>query len=135
MTIRSERIKSFSHTYFSDIVDLNCTNIFKMNPAQKAAVAIFAVVIMSFYLANVEASPRIRSMRVSNIKYYEIVFRKVFLYMLQITDIILFEFLKGMPLWILLVSKYFYELDLFNGQYQISKIKENSQMIVKNAAK
>ena len=42
-----------------------------MNPAQKAAVAIFAVVIMSFYLANVEASPRIRSMRVSNIKYYE----------------------------------------------------------------
>jgi hypothetical protein len=34
-----------------------------MNPAQKAAVAIFAVVIMSFYLANVEASPRIRSMR------------------------------------------------------------------------
>ena len=44
-----------------------------MNPAQKAAVAIFAVVIMSFYLANVEASPRIRSMRVSNIKYYEIV--------------------------------------------------------------
>ena len=44
-----------------------------MNPAQKAAVAIFAVVIMSFYMANVEASPRIRSMRVSNIKYYEIV--------------------------------------------------------------
>ena len=77
MTIRSERIKSFSHTYFSDIADLICTNIFKMNPAQKAAVAIFAVVIMSFYLANVEASPRIRSMRVSNIKYYEIVLRMI----------------------------------------------------------
>ena len=57
-----------------------------MNPAQKAAVAIFAVVIMSFYLANVEASPRIRSMRVSNIKYYEIV--------LRIIDIMLFEFFK-----------------------------------------
>jgi len=55
--------KKFSHTYFSDIANLYCTNIFKMNPAQKAAVAIFAVVIMSFYLANVEASPRIRSMR------------------------------------------------------------------------
>ena len=40
-----------------------------------------------------------------------------------------------MPLWILLPSKYVYELDPFNGQYQISKIKENSQMIVKNAAK
>lgn len=65
-----------------------------MNPAQKAAVAIFAVVIMSFYLANVEASPRIRSMRVSNIKYYEIVFRKVFLYMLLTIDIMLFEFFK-----------------------------------------
>ena len=98
-----------------------------MNPAQKAAVAIFAVVIMSFYLANVEASPRIRSMRVSNIKYYEIV--------LRITDIILFEFLKGMPLLFLLTSRYFYELDRFDGQYQISKIKENSEMIVKNAAK
>ena len=108
-----------------------------MNPAQKAAVAIFAVVIMSFYLANVEASPRIRSMRVSNFKYYEIVCSSFssFLYMLRIIDIMLFGFLKGMPLLFLLTSRYFYELDRFDGQYQISKIKENSEMIVKNAAK
>ena len=45
------------------------------------------------------------------------------------------NFLKGMPLLFLLTSRYFYELDRFDGQYQISKIKENSEMIVKNAAK
>lgn len=98
-----------------------------MNPAQKAAVAIFAVVIMSFYLANVEASPRIRSMRVSNIKYFKPCCESLISCCLN--------FLKGMPLLFLLTSRYFYELDRFDGQYQISKIKENSEMIVKNAAK
>ena len=102
-----------------------------MNPAQKAAVAIFAVVIMSFYLANVEASPRIRSMRVSNIKYYDIVYSSFCESLISCC----LNFLKGMPLLFLLTSRYFYELDRFDGQYQISKIKENSEMIVKNAAK
>ena len=55
--------------------------------------------------------------------------------MLRITDIMLFEFLKELRLLFLLTSSYFYELDRFDGQYQISKIKENSEMIVKNAAK
>ena len=55
--------------------------------------------------------------------------------MLRIIDIMLFEFLKELRLLFLLTSSYFYELDRFDGQYQISKIKENSEMIVKNAAK
>ena len=107
-----------------------------MNPAQKAAVAIFAVVIMSFYLANVEASPRIRSMRVSNIKYFKTCVANFYSYICCESLIsCCLNFSKGMPLLFLLTSRYFYELDRFDGQYQISKIKENSEMIVKNAAK